>query len=102
MLIEFFGCHDFNVPTAKFGSQTNILSTATDGQRKLVFADQNNGTTDHIAKQNLLDFRRLELDHPGASRSKPGEQARAGGKHVAVASSVPSQYPVAHHGVLYS
>lgn len=53
-------------------------------------------------EEDLLDFRRLELDHPGASRSKPGEQARAGGKHVAVASSVPSQYPVAHHGVLYS
>ena len=48
--------HDLDVPTAKLASQSNVLSEPTDGLRQVLVVDQCDGSSDHVAQQDLLDL----------------------------------------------
>ena len=60
LLFQFLPGHDFNVPAAELAGQAHVLAPPSDSERQLVFTDQYDGTTHHLAKNHLFDFRRLQ------------------------------------------
>ena len=60
LLVKLLAGHDLDVPDAELAGQADVLSPPANGQRKLVLADQHDRPAQHLAKDHLLDFGRLE------------------------------------------
>ncbi len=56
LIFQFRAGHDFDIPPTQLAGQADVLTTASDRERELVFLDQHNRTTDHVTQQNLFDF----------------------------------------------
>src|SRR5262249_50745346 len=59
-LVELVEGHDLDVPADQFAGQANVLAAAADGQRQLIFLDEDDGSAEPRIEEYLLDGRRLQ------------------------------------------
>ena len=60
LLFQFPAGHDFDIPAAEFAGESDVLPAASDGQRQLIFLDQDDRPSDHVTQQHLIDLGRLQ------------------------------------------
>ena len=59
-LVKLFGGHDLDVPADELRGQADVLAASADGQRELVFIDQDDRPAQQGAEDDLVDLSRLE------------------------------------------
>ncbi len=60
LLAKLLAGHDFNVPATELAGQANVLTSFANRQRQLVLRNEHNRAANHLTKQNLIDFGRLQ------------------------------------------